>query len=243
MFKTSVANHLAVIFASSLVCAAMANWFYREKPWSPPPVDQAHAAVWVARLKNPDPDIRYDARLKVISLGEPAVPLLIELLDGDNEDGKFEATVALCAIPSDTRAAAIPAFIQIVKNGGPEIQRAAIETLGSIGRPARAAAADFRAMVRGCKARGEKKSRALNSIPAALARIQGDEAVELLIEIMHDSEFPLEAVLALGEIGPSAHAALPSLRAKIRHAEPELRLAIEEAVAKIEWGQRSKVIQ
>jgi uncharacterized protein (TIGR03067 family) len=187
------------------------------------PVDGAHVAEWVARLKDADPDVRYGARIKVISLGEAAVPLLIQLLEGNSRVERFEAACALCTIRSDDRKAAVPGLIRMLSEDDPKLRRAAIETLSSIGPSASGAVPALRELARKKPTGSIHPPDGLVILPRALARIQGDEAVPFLIELLHDADLGLDAAYALADIGPAARSAIPVLLTLAREEKSDLR--------------------
>src|SRR4029077_8958468 len=134
----------------------------------------------------------------VLALGDPAISLLLPLVEGEDRLGKQEATGVLLGMRSD---AAVSAMIHLVKTGDPRLRRRVIETLGIIGPRARAAVPALQELVRSKQIDRIEKEGGLCFLPNALAQIQGADAVPILIEMLDDLELRVEVAVSLPRIG------------------------------------------
>jgi HEAT repeat protein len=179
-----------------------------------PPIDSAaQRERLVARLRENNADARLLIAEDLERLGEGAVPLLVEYIEKEQPQKCYEAVGALCRIKSKQRVAAVQALIRLMKHGNLELQDLIVQTLRSIGPPARDAVPELQRVLR------ERKRPACRSAPLALVSVQGAEAVPFLIEALAASKMPddiIDVADALGCLGASARSAVPALEALLQ---------------------------
>jgi len=87
----------------------------------------------IATLQNPDGFIRQEARTRLVEIGSPAVPALVEALEQLTGWGRWEAAKALSDIQAPQSAATLVAALED-ENGS--VRWLAVEGLIGIGRAA-----------------------------------------------------------------------------------------------------------
>lgn len=212
---------------------------------NPPPVDAAHVAEWVLRLKTRDAEGRFEARLALARLGEAAVPQLIDVIERDEALARYEAAIALSMMPFVPRAAAVPGLIRMVQESDLDCQRAAVETLQTIGPSAYAAVPWLEKLVRDQNTSPAPpphspdtpglpvKKLAFHYVPGALAEIQSEQAVPFLIEALHISEARADVLEAFRALGAKARAAVPALEGLAREVPEILKPVIHNTLEDI----------
>jgi HEAT repeat protein len=89
---------------------------------------------WAARLGDPDPDVRLEARWTLMAKGAPAVPALVEALRGDNPLAREEAAAALAGLaPRAPIGDAVPALVEALDDPDPLVRLNAIDALRHAG--------------------------------------------------------------------------------------------------------------
>jgi HEAT repeat protein len=131
----------------------------------------------LARLTDEDPEVRFHARLALMAQGRGAVPTLVQALEGEDANGRYEAAAALSAMGPVPREEAVPALIKAAQAPKRPIQSMALEALASIGPTAKSAGPVLRRLLRD---RTELGRLAL----IALARTGGAAAVPDLIQAL-----------------------------------------------------------
>ncbi len=198
------------------------------------------SALETLRAKLADPQLRIAALEIMAALGpkaQPAVGDLIALLDDGDPTVRGEAALALAAVGPEA-AAAVPALGKLLaaENVDPETRFSAAYALGRIGAAARPAVELLKrlsgsadnvlatvAMWATLKIAPEDKSMFEDAIPALRKAVRNDR------EIVR-----LEAVVALGDIGPPAASAIPILElASEDDSSRQVRAAAAEALRKI----------
>jgi HEAT repeat protein len=166
-----------------------------------------------------------------------AVPQLAAALRDANPMFRREALFALAHMGSDA-ASAVPQIEAELADQTPEVRYAAIYALGKVGPAAKAAAADLRRNLN-----SEDEFLKIASM-WALLQIQGKDeqlinvAVPAFTKMLKDDQElrRLEATNALGELGPAAAKALPTLKELAESDTPAVRKAAKDAIAKIGGG-------
>ena len=87
----------------------------------------------IADLHSKEGNVREHARNRIVEIGRPAVPFLIELLDNSNHHMRWEACKALGAIPDPSTAAALA---NLLSDESIEIRWLAAEALIALKRHA-----------------------------------------------------------------------------------------------------------
>jgi hypothetical protein len=184
---------------------------------------------WLADLESADPFVRAVAAMALCEQAPEhaarAVPVLLETVDRSDVGLERQAARQLARIAphaaeqlvasllgdefmtSDRRSAALAALTASGANGASAI-------VAALRGSAREHAADF---------------------AVVLVRI-GPASVPALVELLAEPERPelqRYAAFVLGQFGPAAHAAIPALQAQREHADPAVRSAVLEALARI----------
>jgi hypothetical protein len=183
--------------------------------------------AWLAQLTDADPEVRLHARLALVREGQPAVPVLVEALQGDDRNARYEAACALSSMGRVRREEAVPALIRAAQDRDRPLQRMALEALYRIGPAAKGAGPVLRKMLR-------DETAPLSLTASCLARTQEAGAVPDLIEALKKPRSRLFAVYALGEVGPPARAAIPALKELAQSKEKGLQQAATEALERIQ---------
>jgi HEAT repeat protein len=195
-------NHL--IFCAALVaagCIALVAGVQTSREYT--------VGQLIESLKDPDESIRARARFQLMPLADSAFLDVITLLDGDNKHAKLEAVFFINQCRTRHDDASVPALIRLLDYEDGNLQRAVIEALASLGPRARAALPKLRLILK------EKRQfvsaevtpisqRPFRFVPNALVRIQGKDALPILLEHLHDSMVSAEVRDAIATLGPSA---------------------------------------
>jgi HEAT repeat protein len=160
-------------------------------------------AALVADLTGGDEKKSGDARLALISVGEPATPALVGLLQNGSPRERVLAATTLWGMGA-RGAAAVPALAAALGDGDPELRVAsamALENMGPAARGAAPALADAlddpeqsvrQAAVKALGAMGPAASPALPALEAAIQRESWPEAEEAVRRI-HGGADPARA--------------------------------------------------
>jgi HEAT repeat protein len=198
--------------------------------------DDWAVAALIPRLMHSNQSVRWSAAHvleRFGSLAKPAIPQLIAMFepwDRYQPDLPSQASRTLAAIGRES----VPALVAVLQSNRRDAWYWAIESLKGIGPEASAAVPDLVRILRVTDYEAQfEAADALASIGAA--------AVTPLVEILEDQSLrpriPYEydprelAAYALGEIGPDAENAIPSLQALVYYAD--VRASVESALAKI----------
>lgn len=167
------------------------------------------------------------------------VPTLKELLTDSSRAVRVEAALSLWWVAQEATESA-RVLGECLGNSEVEVRLDAAKALAEIGPHAREAAPALIQMLRDTSKLSEDP-RPRQWAVSALGRMRAKEATQILAEIVENLEpsVTLDAIHALGDIGPDAKAAMPSLeeliKLKIRGSsiDPVLRDAAVEALARI----------
>jgi HEAT repeat protein len=187
-----------------------------------------------------DPFVRGAAVAALIQIGErsrQAIPVLLRTLEREPEDyvrsmlafalGQLSgATTEPSACPADV----IPALAQLVREDQSKLVRwSAIVALWYFGPDAQPAIPALKAALK------DEEFDVYDLAPVVLSRL-GPESVPALAEALHDSERPLRDQIAwrLGEMGPPARAAIPSLIGALYEEEESFRESAACALLRID---------
>jgi HEAT repeat protein len=194
-----------------------------------------HVAEIAAALQDPK---RRECAVRTLGhMGKDAkaaVPELAAALKDSDPMFRREALFALARIGPDS-AIVLPQIEAEVADPTPEVQYAAIYALGKIGPASKAAAADLRKNLT-----SDDEFLKIASM-WALLQIHGNdeqlvkEAVPAFTKLLKDDQemHRIEAATALGELGPAAAKALPTLKELAESDTTAVRKAAKDAIAKI----------
>ena len=165
----------------------------------------------------------------LVRIGEPAVPALVEILNGPNWDMRVCAAHVLSMMGPVARAA-VPSLLRAIEHPDPQhhaetLSLYAVRALGRIGPDARAAVPILNGLY-------GKKIVDDFDIVMALDGV-GYPPVRRLVEtLLHDADWG--AAYELAWLGPKARAASTDLRAALRDRRPQCRFAAAVALASID---------
>ena len=169
----------------------------------------------IAAFDNPSPSIRIGAAAVAAAIGRKApiaVPGLLRLTHDQDAAIRMNAIEALVRVDDRREHLAkwLPAVAAAVREMNSPEQRRAAAILRTLGRDAKEAAPAL------LTAMAESSGPLRVEMAVALARIdhrQGPQALPVLLEALNDPALPASAmvVMAIGELGPPAKAALPAL--------------------------------
>jgi HEAT repeat protein len=157
----------------------------------------------VADLVSADEEKSGDARLALISLGEPAVPALVALLENGTPRERVLAATTIWGM-GGRGATAVPALARALTDADPELRVACAMALENMGPAARGAAFALaaaledpersvrQAAVKALGAMGPAASPALPALEEAIERESWPEAEEAVRRI-HGGERPAQA--------------------------------------------------
>jgi HEAT repeat protein len=209
--------------------------------------DRKDTANLVRRLQGKDVEARAKASLELVRQGKEAVPALLGLVEGKDEDVAGRAIDLLGRI-GPAAADAVPALGKIVK-ADPVAQKSntlrAMRALGQIGPKAKRAVPELLAALKAKAPAGR------GQVQAAMALGQiGPEAKEAVPALTAAVKTPtgaggplcFAAATALGRIGPGAKEAVPALADLLKDRENgPARLVAAQALGKIGPGAKEAV--
>ncbi len=178
-------------------------------------------------LKDKREDVPYYAILALGSIGpdaETAVPALTELLK--EECVRHAAAESLGKIGPAAKAA-IPGLTELLKDKDESVRRVAAEALGRIGPAAIPLVSDLL---------DDEDHDTRGAAIQALGQI-GAAAVPTLMGLLKNEDDRLDAAEALGNVGPRARMAIPSLVELIKGQNVPGRKRVADAIKKIETGK------
>lgn len=162
------------------------------------------------------------AEESLIRIGPAAIPALIKALENDAPEVKESAARVLGKMGSDAKEA-VPVLISLINDEDENLSRTVIMALGEI-KDARAIKPLIDTFYRNPSSE--------NVAPIALGKI-GSEAIPPLVEKLKEEKAIVRnfSASALGEIGPAAKVAVPSLIAMLK--DPDVRTQAIRALGKI----------
>jgi len=175
------------------------------------------------------------AGIALVKIGAPAVPGIVTLLKGQNEDHIEYAAWILEQMGSKAKAA-VPELAKHLTDEKGDVRERVAESLGRIGPEARAALPML--------AKAMKDSEWKVRVRAAAAMIQIDpkspKAFAVLIDALKDKNKDMResAAQALGEIGEEAEPAVPALAVALSDKDASVRSAAVHSLYHI--GPRAK---
>lgn len=148
----------------------------------------------VAELQSPDQEKSGRANLALITIGEPAVPALVELLKSEDPRARTLAATAFWGMGTKARAA-VPALSETLADKDPALRVASAMALETMGPEARAAVPALVKCLR------DREGRVRQAAVKALARIGPDarEAIPALRRALKKGPWP-EAEEAIRQI-------------------------------------------
>ena len=155
----------------------------------------------IKALKHKDEDVRYGAALALISIGEPAVPPLIQALK--DEDKNVMAGVALSSIGEP----AVPPLIQALKDENSNVRGTVVWALGRIG--------DARAVPPLIHALKDESEYVRMMAAVALQTIKAKKSQDSYALFQETPETPIERKPELKEVKEILEKALESLKKPI----------------------------
>ncbi|MGP0065868.1 MAG: HEAT repeat domain-containing protein, partial [Isosphaeraceae bacterium] len=170
-----------------------------------------------------------DVEESLVRIGGPAVPALLEILNGPNGDMRVCAAAALARIGPAARAA-VPSLIRAIEHPDPKreppvLQLYAIRALGRIGPEAKAAVPALNGLL-------DEGGDTFFDAVLALDRIGAPPVRKLLVDFLREGD-PDDAY-QLAWLGPKAREAVPSLRETLTDKRFQVRIYAAGALAHIE---------
>ncbi|HEV3164424.1 MAG TPA: HEAT repeat domain-containing protein, partial [Isosphaeraceae bacterium] len=169
-------------------------------------------------------------KVTLVRIGGPAVPALLDVLQGPNRDMRVCAAEALGEIGPPARAAVTP-LIRAIEHPENEIvvgeilSGHAVRALGRIGPEARAAVPALNGLI-------GKEGADDFELVMALDRIGVPPVGKLLDSFLRDGDD--SGVYELTCLGPKARAAAPALRGALMDKRPQVRINAAVALARID---------
>jgi HEAT repeat protein len=193
---------------------------------------RAGIAPLVEALRNKSAEIRQSAVKQLGERGRVAVQALCGALRDEDAKVRREAAGGLMRIVGlgDNSGFPISRLIDALADADAEVRWMAAVALGTIGT---SAAEAISPLLKVLKSDGEWRPR--RDAAAALARISNESAVvPALVEALNDGDTNVAtaAAAALGEIGPPARVAVPSLMRAYRDFAPAFRGTVARALGK-----------
>jgi HEAT repeat protein len=195
--------------------------------------DGASGARLLDRLRQPEPRGRADATRDLVGKGSGAVlalPALCDALRDPDAGVRMTACAALGRIGGGARAAVPGLTARLRDDPEPAVRTRALAALVAMKSAAREVVPELKAL------RKKASPREQLELNDALWRIAGEEeALTALAALLADRGACAEAAEALGEIGPPAKAAVPTLLQQRANRERTLRewMLIDDALRKI----------
>jgi HEAT repeat protein len=168
-----------------------------------------------------------DGRDLLIRIGGPAVPALIELINGPDRGMRVCAAQAIGGIGPAAKDA-VPSLVRAIERSDGDNETFtdyAAQALGRIGQQAKSAGPALHALL-GDDSRGD------SVIVTALTEIGAPPPEKLLETLLEEGD--VEASSQLASFGPAAHALVPRLRAALLDNRPQVRYSAATALAQID---------
>ncbi len=176
------------------------------------------------------------ARDSLVRVGAPAVPALIDLLNGQNRRMRPCAAEALGLMGKEA-ASAVPSLQSAIVHSendqpGKVLRRYAVVALGRIGPAAKAAAPTLDALL-------DKNDNDSYHAAIALDGIGAPPVRKLAMRLVRDGDVTSTEVL--GWLGPRAREAIPTLRSARASERLQVRVAAAVALARIDPGAEEAI--
>ncbi len=163
-----------------------------------------------------------------------AVPVLIQIMAGNDEYDRSRATDALIAIGSGAVNYTLQ-LIDLIDDENNDIDLNAIRVLGAIGPEAKDAVKTLLEVIEQSRDndsnRSEKKAR-LAAVALSKMGVSDESVLSLLSRIFAGK--PTESIESLGRLGPKAARVLPELRQLFSSKDSEVRIESALAVSRID---------
>ena len=186
------------------------------------PVYDESITTPIEQLRDPNAEVRLQAADVLVDIGEPAVPALIDELDGS---WPYESATSASGVLARIGEPAIPALVEALDDKAVLIRRGAVLALGDMRMSARPAVP---ALIQ----RLDDKILLIRS-GAALAlgkiRATNEDAVLALLDVMSDEFMHRYAMTAFMEMGEPV---VPELTKATNHKDRHIR---ENAAAVLRW--------
>ncbi|MEZ2228183.1 MAG: HEAT repeat domain-containing protein [Microcoleus sp.] len=194
-------------------------------------------ASLIEKLKTNDKK-ELDATIKkLVKIGEPAIPALIEALQDQNLLVRRSAAQVLKQIAGP----AIPALAKALKNSDADVRSGGASALGIIGAEAKTVAPQLVPLLKDSDAKVRKSAAsALDNIG-----VEAKTAVPQLIPLLQDSDPKVRrsAAYVLGNIGVEAKTAVPQLIPLLKDSDPKVRSSAADALGNIGAEAKTAVSQ
>jgi HEAT repeat protein len=203
---------------------------------------RAGIAPLIEALRNKNPEIRQSAVKQLGGRSRVAVQALCGALDDEESAVRREAAWSLLQIVmlGDNTGFPVSRLIDALADPDADVRWKAAAALEALGTSASEAIGPLLKVLK-----SDPESRPRGNAAAALAKISnGSTVVRTLVEVLSDGDnnVATAAVTALGEIGPPAREAVPSLLTAYRDFAPAFRGYVVRALGKIGSASR-EVIQ
>jgi hypothetical protein len=211
---------------------------------SPRMHDGRSAQQWLKMLDSPDPQVRSDAIFALGAIGPDAamaLPALKVILREDSDVGcRRQASLALGKMTPASRDA-VEELAQALEDEDIVVRvnaAVALSRLREEARPAvpaliRAVEDERNHVLLGTTTLSVHEAMVLALGRASVGTSDGVAALLASLESPSSDRLPRAVAQALGEIGPEAHRAIPTLLAMLRDEDLEVRAAAEEALPRI----------
>lgn len=177
---------------------------------------------------------RFGPKFALTGIGAPAVPALVELLDGPNREMRPCAAEILGEIGPEA-VAAVPSLIrglcldlEPLDLDDEALRRLSISALGNVGPKAKAATPSFKILFK------RKPTIALVEAWGQIGAPPVAELVERLSDQNLDESDSFSAAYAMQKLGPKAKEAVPALRKALTDPRPQVRLDAAVALAYVD---------
>jgi HEAT repeat protein len=201
----------------------------------------------VAALRDATPAVRLEAAAALGALGhvglsvsQAARSALTMVADVDDDQSVRTRALDELLVLGPVTHTPLPALVEALRDGLPEVRRGAAEAIGELGPRARDA---LGALI---QAQYDPDPGVLVQVARALWRVDRRDriAVPILIRVLSDADEVIrwQAADALAEIGPAAADAVPALRTALdgQYRSKLIRQAVENALSKIEPKERTQ---
>jgi HEAT repeat protein len=197
----------------------------------------------VAALRDPAPAVRLEAAAALgalghvgLSISQAARSALTMVADVDDHESVRTRALDELLVLGPVTHTPLPALVEALRDGLPEVRRGAAEAIGELGPRARDAVGAL------IQAQYDADAGVLVQVARSLWRVDRRDriAVPILTRILsHANEvIRWQAAEALAEIGPAAADAVPALRTALdgQYRSSLIRQAVANALQKIESG-------
>lgn len=191
-----------------------------------------HTPAVLATLSHENMHVRYATCKTLAAIGpgaKAAVPELLDRLKTDRASVRGHAALALGGIGVVEDHDVVAALVEASADPSDLVRERAIVALGNIGPPARDALPTLRERM------NEESTRNHVDLTVTVWRISEEaaEPVRVLSTLVDDLNWSLEAIRALGTIGPAANEALPKLVTCLASIDPDVRFEAVQSLPRI----------